>query len=106
MKQYKVAILGATGAVGREMMKVLAERDFPISELHLLASQRSVGQAVHWKGHDIPVEVACDAAFEGMDIVLARRRTTSPSSLPRPSSRRARCSWTTPAPSAWTLRCP
>lgn len=70
MKQYKVAILGATGAVGREMMKVLAERDFPISELHLLASQRSVGQAVHWKGHDIPVELACDAAFEGMDIVL------------------------------------
>ena len=70
MKQYKVAILGATGAVGREMMKVLAERDFPISELHLLASQRSVGQAVHWKGHDIPVELACDAAFEGIDIVL------------------------------------
>ena len=70
MKQYKVAILGETGAVGREMRKVLAERDFPISELHLLASQRSVGQAVHWKGHDIPVEVACDAAFQGMDIVL------------------------------------
>ena len=69
MKQFKVGILGATGAVGREMMKVLAERDFPISELHLLASQRSVGQAVHWKGHDIPVELACDAAFEGMDIV-------------------------------------
>ncbi len=70
MKQYKVAILGATGAVGREMMKVLAERDFPVSELHLLASQRSVGQAVHWRGHDIPVELACDEAFEGMDIVL------------------------------------
>ena len=70
MKQYKVAILGATGAVGREMMKVLAERDFPISELHLLASQRSVGQAVHWKGHDIPVELACDEACQGMDIVL------------------------------------
>ena len=49
MKKYKVAILGATGAVGREMMKVLAERDFPIEELHLLASARSVGQAVHWK---------------------------------------------------------
>ena len=43
MKQYKVAILGATGAVGREMMKILAERDFPVSELHLLASPRSVG---------------------------------------------------------------
>ena len=38
MKQYKVAILGATGAVGREMMKILAERDFPVAELHLLAS--------------------------------------------------------------------
>ena len=35
MKQYKVAILGATGAVGREMMKILAERDFPVAELHL-----------------------------------------------------------------------
>ena len=70
MKKYKVAILGATGAVGREMMKVLAERDFPVEELHLLASARSVGQAIHWKGHDIPVELACDAAFEGMDIVL------------------------------------
>ena len=40
MKQYKVAILGATGAVGREMMKILAERDFPVAELHLLASER------------------------------------------------------------------
>ena len=70
MKKYKVAILGATGAVGREMMKVLAERDFPVAELHLLASQRSMGQAVHWRGHDIPVELACDEAFEGMDIVL------------------------------------
>ena len=70
MKKYKVAILGATGAVGREMMKVLAERDFPIEELHPLASARSVGQAIHWKGHDLPVELACDEAFKGGDIVL------------------------------------
>ena len=70
MKQYKVAILGATGAVGREMMKVLAERDFPVGELHLLASERSVGQVLSWKGQDIAVELACDKAFEGMDIVL------------------------------------
>ena len=40
MKQYKVAILGATGAVGCEMMKILAERDFPVAELHLLAAVR------------------------------------------------------------------
>ena len=70
MKQYKVAILGATGAVGREMMKILAERDFPVGELHLLASERSVGQELDFRGKKIAVELACDAAFEGMDIVL------------------------------------
>ena len=73
MKQYKVAILGATGAVGCEMMKILAERDFPVAELHLLASERSVGQLLPWKGQDIAVELACDEAFKGMDIVLALR---------------------------------
>ena len=70
MKQYKVAILGATGAVGREMMKILAERDFPVGELHLLASERSVGQELDFRGQKIAVELACDEAFEGMDIVL------------------------------------
>ena len=43
MKQYRVAILGASGAVGQEMMKILAERKFPVGELHLLASARSSG---------------------------------------------------------------
>ena len=70
MKEYTVAILGATGAVGREMMKVLAERRFPIRELHLLASARSAGTVLEWNGSPITVEEACDAAFEGMDIVL------------------------------------
>ena len=70
MKKYKVAILGATGAVGREMMKVLAERDFPVEELHLLGSERSAGQKLQWKGQDLTVEPACDEAFRGMDIVL------------------------------------
>ena len=70
MKKVKVAILGATGAVGREMMKILAERNFPVEELHLLASPRSVGQKVEWQGKELTVELACDEAFEGMDIVL------------------------------------
>ncbi|MEA4964727.1 MAG: aspartate-semialdehyde dehydrogenase [Oscillospiraceae bacterium] len=70
MKEYKVAILGATGAVGREMMKILAERKFPISELHLLASERSVGKQLEWNGKTLTVELACDEAFRGMDIVL------------------------------------
>ena len=70
MKQYKVAILGATGAVGREMMKILAERSFPISELHLLASARSAGKILEWRGKPIEIEEACDEAFAGMDIGL------------------------------------
>ncbi|MEA5144232.1 MAG: aspartate-semialdehyde dehydrogenase [Oscillibacter sp.] len=70
MKQYKVAILGATGAVGREMMKILAERQFPIGELHLLASEKSVGKELDWNGRKLRVELACEGAFEGMDIVL------------------------------------
>ena len=70
MKQYKVAILGATGAVGREMMKILAERHFPISELHLLASKRSAGKVVEWEGRPVMIEEACDEAFNGIDIVL------------------------------------
>lgn len=70
MKEYKVAILGATGAVGREMMKILAERKFPVKELHLLASARSAGKVLEWQGRPITIEEACDSAFEGMDIVL------------------------------------
>ena len=65
-----VAILGATGAVGREMMKILAERSFPVEELRLLASPRSAGQRLLWQGRELTVQPAEDSAFEGMDIVL------------------------------------
>ena len=64
------AILGATGAVGREMMKILAERSFPVEELRLLASPRSAGQKLLWQGRELTVQPAEDSAFEGMDIVL------------------------------------
>ncbi len=70
MKQYKVGILGATGSVGREMMKILLEREFPISELHLFASERSAGKVVAWNGGPIQIELAEEDAFEGLDIVL------------------------------------
>ncbi len=70
MKKYNVAILGATGAVGREMMKVLIERDFPINELHLLASARSAGKVVEWNSKPLMIEEANEDAFEGIDIVL------------------------------------
>ena len=70
MKSYKVGILGASGAVGQEMMKILAERRFPIEELHLFASARSAGKVVSFQGKEIVVEEAKDDAFEGLDIVL------------------------------------
>ena len=66
MKTYNVAILGATGAVGREMYKVLMERKFPINKLKLLASARSAGKVLD--GHT--VEEATEDSFRGMDIVL------------------------------------
>ena len=65
-----VAILGTTGAVGREMMKILAERSFPVEELRLLASPRSAGQKLLWQGRELTVQPAEDSAFEGMDVVL------------------------------------
>ena len=70
MKTYTVAILGATGAVGQEMMKVLAERNFPVGKLIPLASARSAGQKLTFKGEEITIQEACDEAFEGVDIVL------------------------------------
>lgn len=70
MKTYNVAILGATGAVGREMIKVLEERNFPINELRLLASARSVGKKIAFCGKEIEIEEATENSFAGMDIVL------------------------------------
>lgn len=70
MKNMNVAILGATGAVGREMMKILEERNFPISTLKLLASSRSAGKKLLFRGEELTVEEAQHTSFEGMDIVL------------------------------------
>lgn len=70
MKKYNLAILGATGAVGREMLKVLAERDFPVGNLKLLASARSVGKEIEFKGNIYKVEEATKDSFGGVDIVL------------------------------------
>ena len=70
MKLYNVGILGATGAVGREMMKILAERRFPVGELRLIASARSAGKTLPFGGREIPITAASDDAFDGLDIVL------------------------------------
>ena len=70
MKKFNVAILGATGAVGREMLKVLEERKFPINTLKALASARSAGKKLPFCGGEVVVEEATERSFEGMDIVL------------------------------------
>ena len=70
MKKVNVAILGATGAVGREMLKVLWERKFPIDTLKALASARSAGKKLPFGDGEVVVEEATDQAFEGMDFVL------------------------------------
>ncbi len=105
MKQYRVAILGASGAVGQEMMKILAERSFPVGELHLLASARSAGKVVSWQGQDIVVEEATDAAFAGMDIVLGAAENDIAERSPPRSCAPVPYSWITPRPSVSTRTC-
>ena len=70
MKTYTVAVLGATGAVGQEMIKILQERNFPVGKLIPLASARSAGKTLKFKGEDVTIQLACDEAFQGVDIVL------------------------------------
>ena len=68
---YRVAILGATGAVGTELLALLEERNFPLGELKLLASPRSSGSKIQFKGKDLLIEAVCAESFKDVDIVLA-----------------------------------
>ncbi len=69
-RTYTVAVLGATGAVGREMIAILEERRFPVGRLLPLASSRSAGRTVPFCGEEIPLEEATPFAFRGVDLVL------------------------------------
>ncbi len=70
-QSYRVAILGATGAVGTELLELLESRNFPVSELKLLASPRSAGSTLKFRGQDIEIEAVEASSFRGIDIVLA-----------------------------------
>ena len=70
MSQKVVAVAGATGMVGRQMLLVLEERDFPVKSLKPLASERSKGKTVTFKGEEIPVQVLTEDSFKGVDIAL------------------------------------
>ncbi len=70
MKEYNVAVLGATGAVGQEMLRVLEEYDVPVGKLLPLASAKSAGGYIKFKGKDVLIEEASEGSFKGMDFVL------------------------------------
>ena len=70
MKSLNIAVLGATGAVGQEMLKVLQEYQIPVKKLLPLGSARSAGKIIVFNGEEIPVQEATDESFNGMDFVL------------------------------------
>ena len=69
-KRYNIGIVGATGAVGQELIHLLHEREFPIGEIRLFASERSKGKTITYKEESWVVEDAADRKFEGVDIFL------------------------------------
>lgn len=69
-KMYNVAVAGATGAVGVEMVKTLEERNFPVKSLKLLASKRSAGKTMTFKGEPVVIEELTHDSFKGVDIAL------------------------------------
>lgn len=69
-KQFNVAVVGATGAVGEQIIRLLAEREFPVNELKLLSSARSAGTKVTFQEREITIEEATPESFRGVDIAL------------------------------------
>jgi aspartate-semialdehyde dehydrogenase len=70
MKKYNVAVVGATGAVGNEMVATLEQRKFPVNKLTLLASARSIGKTLSYKGEEVPIDELKEDSFKGIDIGL------------------------------------
>ena len=67
---YKVAVVGATGVVGREMLRVLEARNFPVGELVPVASPRSAGKTLEFRGQPVTVRAIAPEVFEGVDVAL------------------------------------
>ena len=89
MKEYNVAILGATGAVGGEFIRLIEERDFPFASLKLLASSRSAGTVLTVKGKEYVVEEAKPESFDGIDIALFAGGSISKTLAPEAAKRGA-----------------
>ncbi len=101
----KIAVIGATGAVGREMLRILEERRFPVDELVLLASTRSAGRLVEFAGEEHEVRELSIEAARGADVAfVSAGASTSKAFLPDIASN-GRSASTTRVPSAWTPTC-
>lgn len=70
MKKFKIAIVGATGAVGREMLRCVFQFKFPFESIKLLASARSAGKKIEFEGHTFVVEELTENSFEGIDVAF------------------------------------
>ena len=98
-----VAVVGATGQVGAVMRRLLDERDFPLADVRFLASARSAGTTLPWRGSDVVVEDAATADLSGIDIALfSAGGATSKALAPKLRRGRRRSSSTTPPRGAWT----
>ncbi|WP_371369098.1 Aspartate-semialdehyde dehydrogenase [Sporomusa rhizae] len=89
MKKYNVAILGATGAVGQEFLKLIEERNFPFNELKLLASERSAGKTIEFMGRSYIVEEATPDSFKDVQIALFAGGSISKTLAPEAAKRGA-----------------
>src|SRR5213595_1015043 len=70
MKKYHVAIVGATGAVGQELLRVLERRNFPVASLRAISSARLAGKSIRFRDHSIPSEELADSSFDKIEIVF------------------------------------
>ncbi len=104
-KLKHVAIVGATGAVGVEMLRCLEQRNFPVGELTLLASARSAGKKLKFKGADVTVKELTADSFTGVDIALFSAGGGISKEFAPHAVKAGAWWWTTPAPSAWTTTC-
>jgi aspartate-semialdehyde dehydrogenase len=89
-KDYSVAIVGATGAVGTEVLTVLEDRNFPVRELRAFASASSIGKSVRFRGQHIPLEVANENSFDDIDIAIFSAGSSISKTM-RPWTERAHC---------------
>src|SRR5258708_38729187 len=84
-KTYHLAIVGATGAVGTELIRVLEQRDFPVDSLKLFASARSNGKLLTFRGTQIPVETLTEEGLAGVDFALFSAGASSAHSSEAPA---------------------